>query len=82
MTKFDSPTAFNFDQPTECLEWKQRFSRYRVATGLHTERGEVQVSALIYAMGAEAEQIFKSFVFDQEAHGTDYDQVLTKSDDY
>ena len=82
MAKFEPPTAFNFDRPTEWPEWKQRFSRYRIATGLRTEEGEVQVSALIYAMGAEAEQIFKSFTYDQEDHGTDYDRVLTKFNDY
>ncbi len=40
--------------------------------------------ALIYAMGAEAEQIFKSFTFDNDTHTkrTDYEQVLKKIDVY
>ena len=42
-------------------DWKQRFARYRFASQLAGDGKVVQVNALIYPMGAEAEHIFKSF---------------------
>ena len=63
MAKFTPPASFAFDKPSEWPEWKQRFQRYRIATKLDKEEGNVQVSCLIYAMGSEAENIYKSFLF-------------------
>lgn len=42
----------------------------------------MQVSCPIYAMGSEAENIYKSFVFAEERHKTDFDIVLEKFDGY
>ncbi len=46
------------------------------------EDGEVQVSSLIYAMGNEAEHIFKSFTFNEEGDKKKFDVVLRKYDEY
>ena len=63
MPKFNPPSEFKFECPAEWPEWKQRFSRFRLATRLNRDEGEIQVSSLIYAMGSEAEKIFASFAF-------------------
>lgn len=54
MAKFAPPTNFTFDKPQEWSAWRQLFTRYRIASKLKEEDGEVQVSTLIYAMGQEA----------------------------
>ena len=79
MAKFNPPESFAFDRPNEWADWKQRFQRFRMATKLTKESGEVQVSSLIYAMGSEAENIFKSFNFADEKK---FDVVLKKYDEY
>ncbi len=57
---------------------KQRFQRFRSATKLDKEDGEIQVSSLIYAMGNEVEHIFKSFTFNEEGDKKKFDVVLRK----
>lgn len=66
MAKFAPPTNFTFDRPQEWAAWRQRFTRYRIASKLTEEDGEVQVSTLTYAMGPEAENIFSSFTFERD----------------
>ena len=82
MSRFTPPENFNFGNAAEWPDWKERFSRFRMATKLSKDEGEVQISALIYAMGREAEHIFKSFVFDNEDDKKDYEIVLEKYDEY
>lgn len=82
MAKFNPPENFTFEKPTEWPEWKQQFERYRIATKLHKDKGQVQVSCLIYAMGNEAENIFKSFTFAQEEECNDFVIVMGKFNDY
>lgn len=48
-----------FKRQSEWPEWKQRIMHYRTATKLSLEVGNVHVSALIYSMGKDAENIFK-----------------------
>lgn len=60
MANFAPPEPFDFAQLTE---WKQRFSRFRVASKLDGESGEVQVNSLFNVVGRDAEPIFNSFVF-------------------
>ena len=62
MLSFKPPDVFNFGKPTEWTSWK-RFLRYRQASQLYTKPGADQVSALIYAMGEKAEDIFQTFTF-------------------
>jgi len=59
MAKFSPPETFDFSRPIAWPEWKERFLRFRSATKLNKEVGEVQVSSLIYAMGREADNISK-----------------------
>ncbi len=79
MPKFPPPTPFDFAKPTEWAQWEKRFLRYRTATDLGEDDGDVQVSTLIYAMGPEAEHIFSSFTFTAQEDGEkDFDLVLQK----
>uniref|UniRef100_A0A0F8AMR2 CCHC-type domain-containing protein n=1 Tax=Larimichthys crocea TaxID=215358 RepID=A0A0F8AMR2_LARCR len=82
MAKFNPPENFNFERPGDWPVWRQRFSRYSLAAKLSNEDGEVQVSTLIYGMGYEAENIFKSFSFVDDESGDDYDTVIAKFDAY
>ncbi|KAK0146758.1 hypothetical protein N1851_013875 [Merluccius polli] len=82
MAKFNPPTNFSFDKPAEWPDWKQRFVRFRSATKLNKEDGAVQVSSLIYAMGSESENIFRSFTFTDEGQQDNFDVVLAKFDEY
>lgn len=63
MAKFAPPEALDFTQPAEWPTWRQRFSRFQVASKLDKESGEVQVDSLLYVMGKDAEPIYNSFVF-------------------
>ena len=76
MPKFPPPENFAFSRPTEWPEWKRRFERYRIATKLDKDDGVVQVNALVYAMGPEADHIFSTFDFTDEADQDDYKKVL------
>ena len=84
MAKFNPPENFDFCAPSKWPEWRERFMRYRSATKLNKEDGDVQVSTLIYAMGKEADKIFASFTFDfvpgenGRDMSQDFDTVLTK----
>ena len=82
MAKFSQIESLKFEKPATWPEWKQRFSRYRLATKLHKEDEEIQVSALIYSMGPEAETALKSFTFAEEGDCNKYDIVLSKFDQY
>ncbi len=87
MAKFSPPSEFDFTKSNAWPEWKQRFVRYRVATKLTEEEGEIQVSALVYAMGPQAETVFNSFQFDPDPataarQKKDFDLVLGKFDSY
>ena len=81
MAKFSPPSNFSFDKPGEWPDWKQRFVRFRTATKLDKEDGAVQVSSLIYSMGGEAENIYRSFVF-ADNEEDNFTIVLAKFDDY
>lgn len=51
-------------------------------TKLNKEDKEVQISTLIYAMGIEAENIFKSFTFTREENADNYNTVMGKFHEY
>ena len=55
------PEKFDFSRPDAWPRWIKRFERYRVASGLSEKSGPVQVSALVYTMGTEAEDVLTSF---------------------
>lgn len=82
MPKYNPPENFNFNNPADWPDWKQRFSRNRTATKLDKGDATVQISSLVYAMGREAEHILNSFVFNSEDDAKKYNVVMTKFIDY
>jgi hypothetical protein len=80
MPKFNPPPEFSF-KPTEWSEWKQRFERYRIASKLRDEAGEIQVNSLIYAMGNQAESIARSFTY-AAGEENNFDVVMQKFSTY
>lgn len=84
MAKFGPPEPFDFSQPTEWPVWRRRFDRFRVASKLDKESGEVQINSLLYALGREAEPIYESFVYGGEAENPEYDYptVIKKFDEH
>ena len=81
MAKFHPPENLDFSKPQEWSIWKTRFERFRIATKLQKEDEIVQVSSLIYAMGQQAEQIYKSFTFTGD-EGDKFDPVIAKFNAY
>ena len=81
MLKLSPPDRFDFSKPLDWPDWKQNFLRFRLATKLHKEDGDLQVSARNYAIGREAEHVYKSFTFDEGDEGK-FDLILAKFDGY
>ena len=77
MAKLNPPESFDFTKPQQWEEWKRRFQRYRTASKLFKENGEIQVSTLIYCMGQEAEGLFEQFQL-SESDAKDYEKVIEK----
>ena len=92
MAKLDPPSKFSF-KANEWEDWIADFSEYRIATELDDNDGRVQVSALMYTMGAKkAREIYSTFKYGKvtvpnpDAEGTievdespeDYDVVVRK----
>ena len=74
---FKPPSEFDFETPEKWPLWRQRFLRYRMASKLEKESNAVQVSALIYSMGPEAEKILKT-----QSESASFDEVLKHFDDH
>ena len=81
MLKLDPPEKLDFAKPQEWLDWKQRFERFRCATKLDKEDEVLQINALIYTMGKEAEHVFKAFTF-AEGDEKKYAKVIEKFDEH
>ena len=81
MPGFRPPEAFDFTSPEKWSTWRDRFVRYRLASGLHKEDGDVQVAALIYSMGPQAEHILPTLKL-TDAQKKDFDVVISKLNDY
>ena len=82
MARFDPPARFTF-KPNEWLEWIDEFARFRTATKLHKEDGEVQRDALLYAMGGrEANRIFRTLTIVSPEVDTYYATLVSKLTDY
>ncbi|CAL9684738.1 unnamed protein product [Knipowitschia caucasica] len=79
MAKFGPPETFDFSKPAEWPIWRRRFDRYRVATKLNRDSGEVQVNTLLYALGREAEPIYDSFVYSDSEDENSDDEERTQS---
>jgi len=81
MAKMNPPELFCFDKPAQWPEWKKRFLRYRLASKLTKESGEVQVATLIYCMGNDAENIYETFGLSDDEQ-KNVMRVLEKFDDH
>ncbi|CAL9690511.1 unnamed protein product [Knipowitschia caucasica] len=79
MAKFGPPETFDFSKQAEWPIWRRRFDRYRVATKLDRDSGEVQVNTLLYALGREAEPIYDSFVYSDSEDENSDDEERTQS---
>ena len=53
-----------------------------MASKLNKDDPEVKISALLYAMGKEAEHIFKSLQFDEARDEKKFEKVLEKFNEY
>ena len=82
MATFHPPENFDFMRPAGWPEWRERFDRYRKGSKLYKEDEGVQVSTLIYALGKEADKIFKTFTFTNAAYANKYEPVLQKFNDH
>ena len=86
MAKFGPPEQFDFTRPGEWPTWRRRFDRFRAASKLNKESGEVQVNSLLYSMGKEAEPIYESFVYteddDNDNPELNYEIVIARFDDH
>ena len=60
------PEPFTFSQLSEWPKLVRRFERFRTATELASKSEGVQVNTLLYAMGADAEDILRSFRLSEE----------------
>ena len=82
MAKFDPSPKFTL-KPSEWLEWIEEFGRFRTATKLHKEDGDVQRDSLLYAMGGrEAYRIFRTLLFTPPDTDTDYNTLVNNLTDY
>ena len=92
MSKLNPPAEFDFTKPSGWMAWRERFMRFRSATQLSKKDGQTQIDTLVYTMGPEAENVFKTFSFARArpAVGSepaydekqDFDVVIKKFDQY
>ena len=61
LSQIPLPEKLDSKKPEEWKRWIERFECYRVAAGLDEKDDKVQVNTLVYAMGGNANDIFKSF---------------------
>ena len=72
---------FQFNSPDEWLKWRRRFEQYRVASGLAKEDNERQVSALLYCLGEEADDVLTSTNISSDSRKV-FADVLKKFDEF
>lgn len=60
--QIQSPEAFSF-KPDDWPRWRRRFERFRQASGLQKQEETILVNSLLYLMGEQAEEIYRSFKF-------------------
>ena len=49
------PETFDFSSPEQWPGWSRRFERFRTASGLVEKEDAMQVSTIVYSMGAQAD---------------------------
>ena len=73
------PSSFDFKDPDSWPRWKRRFEQFRMASGLSGEDDLKQVSALLYCMGEDAEDMLSSTNVSEDDR-MKYDKVINKLD--
>ena len=88
--RLDPPQKFSF-RAEEWSAWVTEFRRFRNASKLSKESGEVQRDTLLYVMGSDSEKIFRSLKFEKvtQPNGdevqevdTDFETLVTKFNNY
>ena len=88
--RLDPPKKFSF-RAEEWSAWVTEFRRFRNASKLSKESGEVQRDTLLYVMGSDSEKIFRSLKFEKvtQPNGdevqevdTDFETLVTKFNNY
>ena len=77
--RLEPPASFPFSRPDEWPQWKRRFEQFRLASGLSAEGDVRQISALLYCMGDEAEDMLVSTNVSEDDR-KDYSRVIAKFD--
>ena len=75
------PTSFSFTKVDEWPKWKRRFEQYRQASGLVEKDEQRQVSALLYCLGEEAEEVLNTTRISEDDKKT-YQKVIEQFDAY
>ena len=60
------PDKLDSKKPEQWKRWIERFECYRIAAGLGAKEENIQINALVYAMGGNANEIFNSFQLTEE----------------
>lgn len=79
--RLQPPDPFNFRNPDEWPKWKRRFEQFRSASGLESESEPRQVSALLYCLGEEADDVLTSTNI-TEGDRKKYGEVMAKLDGF
>ena len=75
------PASFRLKNPEEWPKWLWRFERYCISTELNKKDEVQQINTMIYCMGDEAGNMFKTFTF-AEGQEKKYDKVKEKLDQH
>ena len=54
------PEHFDFRSPDDWPRWKKRFEQFHLTSGLVSESETRQISALLYCLGGDAEDVLSS----------------------
>ena len=82
MAHLKPPDQLDFSRATtDWIPWKKRFDRYRMASKLAKDSGDVQVNTLLYVMGPKSEGVFSQFSLSED-DSKKYDVVITKFDNH
>ena len=65
-TQIRFPDKPDSKKPEEWKWWIEPFECYRISAGLDAKEAKVQINTLVYAMGGNANEIFKSFELTEE----------------
>ena len=82
MAQLKPPKSLDFTKAENLWpEWKKRFERYRIASKLFKEAGDIQVNTLLYTLGHESEHIFSQLGLTEEEE-KDYELVINKLEEH